>query len=499
MKFYSLFLATLIFASQCQAAVIGSLSAERAYQVSLDSSLVETQTTSSEGTLTVALPQGMHIIAIASTTGREQNPTPTSTPDPDSDPTGRELFVAGFDETSETNRFEVLDSQGRSLTGSIEVLEGVNTPADIQATDLDGDEILEVVAAGFNYDHGVIVEFWSGRGERLSRFEGVFDSSFDSENFLMTGDFDGNQGAEAVLVGRDLEGGYDLKALNSEGSTVASFEAFAPGCCKIDSFFLANADGNGALEAVLFGQSDAGTVTLRTFTAEGLLHEALVFGREYEGMTDAFALDLNGDGLSEIAAVRKNSRTDSFRLLVLDAMGTILLKKNLLSGKFEDDATFTAADVDNDGRDEITASGKLSGTGENVIQIIDDNGSQMVARTVLDPSFDGTNVSLYVDIDGDGSRELVVGGLDRTSGMTNYQVIDSYGEVVASGLGAGSFSETEFLASDLSGDGTEDILIVVETAEGAFGIELHDGQGGQVQFQATVSSLPLSVSTGELL
>ena len=498
MKGYVLFFA-LLLTIPAQGAQFAGLVPGETYRVSLDGFEIGNQT-ATDGTLAVELPAGMHLLALVPS-GQNLDPDPDSDPDPNADPSGLELFVAGYDDLAGSNRFEVLDRTGKSLTGTVRVLQDVSREADLAAADLNGDGTLEVVAAGYHETMGVVVEYWNGQGQKLHRIDGVFSTGFDAENWLLTGNLDGQPGNETILLGRDPEGAYQVKAYDFSGTGVADYQALETGFSGIESLFAADVDGDGAEEVVVFAKKTDGVIALSVLGMNSVKSSALVFGSDYTGATTAFALDVNGDGTSEIAALRKSGRSQSFRMLVLSGDGTILMKKNLLRGKFEDNAAFAAADLDGDGYDEITALGRLAETGENVIQVLDHDGKQILASAVLNPSCNGCTSNLFADVDGDGDKEIVVGGKDSLSGTVVYQVLDAEGALLSQGKAfeTGSACDPALRSADLDEDGTDDLLVLCRNIEGRVGLEVREPLADALQASASLSLVPHWFETGNMI
>jgi hypothetical protein len=498
MKNYALIL-TLLLALPAYSAQFGNLLNGQTYSVCLDRAEIGTQL-AQNNSVSVDLPRGMHLIAVSLASSIEPTPEPSITPAPTAEPSdGIELFLAGFDEVSSSNRFQVLDRSGNSLTGIVPLLENVDVPAHIVAADLDDNGSLEVLAAGYHETEGVLLEIRGGDGALKNQID-VFPASFANENYLLAGNIDGYPGQDAILIGRDESGAYQLRAIDSMGTTVSEYEALPAGYTSIDTLFTADVDGDNADEVVVLARNEEGLVDLVVLGSGAVETSTLVFGNGYTGPTTAFELDVNGDGAREIAAVRQNSRTRSYRLLVVDGHGALLMKKNLLGGKFDPRATFTAADIDGDGADEITAIGRLTESGENVVQMIDNDGSQIFASEVLDPALNGATASVFADIDSNGGFELVVGGQDSLLGNAAYEIVAADGSILASwnAFLAGTSCDPEIFSADLDQDGDDDILVLGHCADG-FGLELRDGNSGDLQFTTSLDSLPSTLTTGNLI
>ncbi|MCA9441726.1 MAG: hypothetical protein KC964_13025 [Candidatus Omnitrophica bacterium] len=505
-----------------QAAQIGMLASNHEFNIYQDGDLVET-VFSQDSMVNLELPSGKHTIELidmgpmptsTATPSPTFSPTPsptnpvvidptaTPTPSPTAEPTvqeeGLEVFVASYNEDTQRNRFQVIDASGKSMAPYIEVLEGVPGEGQVQVADLDGDGMKEIIAFGAS-STGIVLEYWNGMGEllqsrsTLSRFH-YFDIH------LQTCDFDGEPGEEVIVMGRNQSGIYRFEAYDSAGTAVATYPSIILGYNVIQGFAMDDVDGDGQTEVVVFGRTNQDQIEATVIGMEGVDDPVTLFGKGYSVTGDGFTVDLDGDGVYEIGSVARNGRA-SFRLIVTDVYGQIRLKKNVLSSKFDDQVSACAADVNGDGREEIVISGRLGETGENIVQVFDHDGYQVVAHTYLDAGFRGKPINLFSDLDQDDSLEFIVAGRDSLTGMGAYQVYDAgQTEMVYGGflLENGLVEDPKVMAKDVNMDGVEELLVTGKLNGGAYAVEMRDIEAGNVIFQSVFSTRVLSVSAGAL-
>lgn len=536
MKSYVVFL--LFLALPAGASQFTNLQSGAIYLVMLDGQTQSTQT-ATDGVVAVDLPEGGHTVALQLVeTAPTMTPTPTitqtatatptatntatasptatntatatatptatnTTPPPTPTPTrtkkpGRQVIVGGYDNTMRSNRFEVMDNEGMSLTGTIQVLSEITNEGRIETADLDGDEQLEVLASGYSATKGVVLEYWSGEGTLLNSMN-IFSNDFATENYLLTGSTDGDASQEIMMVGRDGQGAYHMVVTDYQGIRKSDAQILQTGYSQIDDLMTVDTTGTGVADLAVLARKDNNTVELNVVKDQTVTTSVLLFGNGYTGAASTFSLDIDGDGSEEIGAVCRNALSDSFRLLVLSGDGQVILKRNLFPGKFESEATFSAADVDADGKDEIMAVGRMIGTGSHVIQVIDDDGSQLLARSVLDPSFNSKGSSVLADVNGDGKMEFIVAGKDGVSGVAAYQILENDGSLVGGGVVFDTPANPALASSDVDLDGDDEILIMGEFENGAYGLELRQGTDGEVTFSTTFSSAPNYFTAGNLM
>ncbi len=489
----------LFFALPAGASQFSNLQTGATYLVLLDGQSQSSQI-ATDGLVTVDLPQGSHTLALQ----LDANPTPTQTetetptPTPTATKNGRQVIVGSFDKGGKKNRFEVLNTAGLSLTGTVEILNGVTTEGQIKTADLNGDGQLEVLATGYNATNGVVLEYWSGEGTLLNSLN-IFPADFSQENYLLTGSVDGDETEEVLVVGRDGQGAYHMVTVDFQGARKGDTQILQTGYSRIDDLMAVDTTGTGTADLALLARNTNNAIELNVIKDHTVTTSVLIFGNGYTGDASIFRLDINGDGSQEIGAVCRNAQSDSFRLLVLSGDGQVMMKRNLFPGKFESEASFSAADIDGDGKDEITAVGRMIGTGSHVIQVIDDDGKQLMARSVLDPSFNSQNASVLADVNGDGKLDFVVAGKDGVSGTAAYQVLGSDGSLMGGGVVFNTPANPALASSDVDEDGEEEILIMGEFEDGAYGLELRKGTEGTVSFSTTFSSAPSYFNAGNLI
>lgn len=498
--FFLLLLATL----PAHSAQFTNLQPDNLYSVWVNGSTASVQT-AMNGILEVDLPAGRNHIALEILDTQptpvetpSTSPTPTATPTATATNQGREVIVGSFDAGEKKNKFEVFGENGNSLSGSIDVLSGVQTEGMIKTADLNGDSVLEVIAAGYSQEKGVVLEYWTGKGELVRTIEAL-PAEFNQENYLLTGPEDGLQGGAAIVVGRASNGSYHLVSVDFQGKSKGTTEVLKPGYRQIEDLTALHSGPEGSLEVAILARNNNDSVELNVVRDSALSTSVVLFGNGYTGSPCVFGLDINGDGVQEVGSVSRNSLNDSFRLLVVSSSGQVLLKKNMFPGKFENEATFSAADIDGDGRDEIIAVGRMIGTGSNVIQVLDDDGTQLLARSILDPAFNSAKSSVLADVNGDGQMEFIVAGKDSVSGVAAYQVLENNGSLIGGGTVFETPANPVLASSDLDEDGQAELLILGEFDDGNYGLELRKGAQGQVQFSTTLPSIPHYLNAGDLL
>jgi len=523
---------TVFWVTSAQALQVGTLVSNHSYDILRNGSFVES-VVAADSAVEIDLPQGNHTFEFidrgpaptqtptatpstsatatpsptpslspsptqTQTGGGGGSPTPTATPNPTEPPVeeGLEILVASFDEDSKKNRFQTLNLAGKSLATYTEVLAGVATGGHFEVADLDHNGKKEVVAFGAS-PSGIKLEYWSGEGQLLQS-RNTLSTWHNYENRLLACDFDGNPGDEVVVMGRNQSGIYRVEAYDSEGASLVTYPSVILGYNTVQDVTVDDVDGDGACEVVVFGRTTNDQTEATVIGLDGVASPIVMFGKGYSAAGSGFTVDLDGDGVSEIGSVARNGGS-SFRLIVTDSFGQIRLKKNVLSSKFGDNVQAGAVDVDGDGSEEIVVSGRLSNTGENIVQVFDGDGYQLVAHSYLDSGFKGDNVNLFSDVDHDNLLEFIVAGRDSMTGMAAYQVYQSgHTEMLYGGFlfENGIENDPLILSKDLDMDGVEELLVTAKLETGVYAVEMREVDDGSLSFQTTFPTRVLQVSAG---
>lgn len=195
---------------------------------------------------------------------------------------------------------------------------------------------------------------------------------------------------------------------------------------------------------------------------------------------DAVAVgDVSGDGRADVIAVSAeplDGESDaSVFVLVQGANGALGAATSRAYGDTLARVGLALGDLDEDGLLDVVV-----GTSQGFVVLISRGAGELAPPVQVDDdnalTEDDADVVHVVDIDQDGHLDVVTLGWDR-------------GVRVAYGLGDGSFSETEDLASvgqgyndaevgDVNGDGRPDYVVMSGQSNAQLGVHPNDGAGG---------------------
>lgn len=492
-------IALITIATTAHSAQFLNLSAGSDYQVWTNGQ-AGVVATSVDGTLQVALATdtryGLEVVDTDSTptaTPTETQDDPTATPTPTATHAGQELVVAGFNGTN--NFFEVVADE--LSNGQQTVLPAVNVEATVKVADLDADGLNEVLAAASD-DNGLHVEVRDGFGN--TQFEDTLDTT--DEFYLLTGEFDGVQGQDGLLVTRTADGAYNWFTLNEAGiNAPIDNQLVAAGYDHLEAVFNSDLTGDSVEEVVVLARSTVTGAVDQIILADGFTTSSTILTGDYTGTIHAFPIDTDGNGWNEVAVIGRNSLNNQFKLFIHDADGQLVAKETLLSNKYDNNACFQAADVDGDSAEEIVAVGRLTRTGANILQVIEADGSKVISRSVLEASYNAVGLTTVADVDGDEMAEFVIGGRHEETGEVAYQVIELDGNLLTSAVAFSGSAATNprVVTSDLNADNSDDVMVLGDL-DGTYRVEFRNGQTGTELFTAlTMTSCPNTVVAADLI
>ncbi len=348
---------------------------------------------------------------------------------------------------------------------------GKTYPVSLDATDVDRDGAIDIVAAGYSPTSGKSV-VWVFRNQGDGTFDdpveyGVSGNSFEA---VSTGDVDADGFIDIVAAtANSFSGDGDglVQVLRNRGDgtfeTAVSYETVNG---QPHSITVADVDGDGAPELIAAGSESyyGGASILWVFRnlGDGTFETPTVYDTPGGSLTDILATDVNGDGAPDLVAVGSSS------------------------GGGSESAAITATTVP---------------VGASIVWVLQNQGDGTFAEAVGygTGGNDASNL-LAEDMDGDGIRDLVVGG-------STYYGSSGGAVSVLRGLEDGTFAPpieydtlsnySDVAAADVDGDGVIDLI----TANNEYGIWVLRNRGdGTFPGRASypISDEVLSVLTADV-
>lgn len=418
----------------------------------------------------------------------EPTPQPTSTPEPtedlsnDSDQKPEEetlmstqvLFVAGFDSMSTRNQYEVLNTQGTSLSGTVPVLEGINTVGQFERLTVDENGLENLVVAGMDQT-GVRIEIWNGRGTRLASVV-TLDANHNLENNLFTANLDGNGSQEIALLARTPEGSYVCQVFDSELVLQNQFECLQEGYAAIDDCGVADVNNSGSDNIVLLARTAGDVVTMQVLGNTGIIRSKSLYNSSYVAPAAMRIADFTGNGVADIATVAYHNTNRQHQIQVVDGNGIEIAQQTALNGSFDSVPQVTVANLDQDAAMEIALMGYETSRRERVMATIDPLDNMVRHQVVFSANY-GSDVQLVAaDTDGDMQDDLVISAVNSRSGKMEYEVYQSDGMLLTKGTAYGS--QTNFVpglsVTDLDQDGSDEVVFAGMDSDGGCALKVTD-------------------------
>jgi hypothetical protein len=321
----------------------------------------------------------------------------------------------------------------------------------IHFVDIDNDDDLDIIAAGYNNDFNSMPETNIYKNDGVGTFEVVNNTGLINiaTSSINHGDFDNDGDEDIVIFGVSRHP-----------------DPMVPDYVLIENARLYYNDGNGFFTEQLDTQLEA------------------------VGFAKSLLFDINNDGVKDLFVVGQNSSENKIAKFYLgDGQSNFLEKDGTnLKGLYKSDIAF--ADIDNDGDLDVLTSGK-NRTSEAVSILYKNDG--LGNYSIFNPN---QIVGVYEcsiafsDVDNDGDQDLFVSGLDNSDISVSKLYFND---------GLGNFSEnmestfenvgySEIVFSDTDNDGDEDLLITGFNNQSQLSTVLYTNQGNGLFVENTNSS-----------
>lgn len=252
----------------------------------------------------------------------------------------------------------------------------------------------------------------------------------------------------------------EVRQVGRDSSTQQSFLAYAPGFRGGVSIAVGDLNGDG-VEEIITGAGFGGGPHIRIFNSDGeAVSNFFAFETSFRGGTRVATLDVNGDGIREIAVASGRGRDAEVRIFAMD--GSLLYRFTVL-GKFRNGFSLASGDVDGDKADEVIVG--AGGGGGPHIQVYKVDGTLFSEFFAFEKEFKGGVEVAAPDINKDGISEIAVspaGGRSREvkifaapgNALGEFQVFDDRNARAKSRLPGLTLSVFDF-----DGDGRDEIVV----------------------------------------
>lgn len=377
--------------------------------------------------------------------------------------TGSDLIRggAGSDILQNSRGVAISVNDGSSLEGDQSALvdfaaavnyAAINTPQTVASGDLNGDGIIDLVAANFNF--AAEIAFLAGNG----------DGTFQPAVAIDPG---GSHARSVILevVDVDNDGDLDIIDMHMDGGTIGNQDisiqlndgtgSFTPmeivNVGEIDSISVADINGDGFVD-ILGSDSTFDEIIPLINNTDGTFSQP--GGVSVTGVANNTFLrnvigtgDIDGDGDTDLAV----NVTGGVTLLTNDGTGSFTVGTTITTPGLR----LELSDVDNDGDPDLV---REDGTNVNVFL---NNGSGVFGTAVAYPNNTSNAVSIRtVDLTGDGFVDIVTTHSPGSGGtQVNVLVNQGDGTFAAATLFTAGNTPRSTTAGDFDGDGDVDLAV----------------------------------------
>ncbi|MDH5468629.1 MAG: hypothetical protein OEY25_14535, partial [Candidatus Aminicenantes bacterium] len=242
--------------------------------------------------------------------------------------------------------------------GSFKAFGAVNSQGEVHLAvgDVDADS-LDEIAAGQGEGAKSWVKLFEVDGSIISTFKAFGASNTNGELHLAIGNFDADTADNEIAIAQGEGGQSWVKTFETDGTLITAFKAFgaanAQGEVHLAAGDLENADG---IDEIVAGMGEGGTSRVKIFNYDGtvICSFAAFDSTDNPGGEMRLAVgNFDADPAVEIAAATGYNGGNKVRLFDKDGTSIGEFTAFGFGGNTNGDVQITAADIDNDGVDEL--------------------------------------------------------------------------------------------------------------------------------------------------
>jgi flagellin-like hook-associated protein FlgL len=232
-----------------------------------------------------------------------------------------DLVTAGYDTISLNGIVTVRLGSGNGTFGNVtSYLEGEGMSYAVRLGDLNADGILDIVSAGRTISGIASIRLGTGNGSFGSATS--FSMEATGSRNIALGDLNGDGRIDLVTVGYSGSDGYSTVRLGNGNGTFGNAISYGSESKLSLSASLGDLNGDGFLDLVTAGQSDAntGVSTIRLGDGTGSFGTATSYSTEAQISRAIILADLNQDGVLDIVTAGTDG-SDGYVTRFLSSIG----------------------------------------------------------------------------------------------------------------------------------------------------------------------------------
>ena len=300
----------------------------------------------------------------------------------------------------------------------------------------------------------LVVPAWAWHATELRSFERMLllESTSETSASVSLGDIDGN-GTLDIILAKGRHWPLTNLVLRNDGKGHFTTEKLADVADRTYTAALADLDGDGSLDLVVSNdRPDAKVIYLND--GKGHFRNAGTFGQPEWSTRYVTLADLNGDGRPDIIVANRSSNPEkpvpSF-VCLNDGKGHFPACTRL---ETQSATIIVAADLDGDGKIDLFVPHRDGG--QSLIFWNDGTGTFSAPPMAVGAEHSNTRAATAVDLDGNGTIDLVVGDEQRGLFLMMNAGHRTFSAPIAFGHGGSPFS---IAAGDMNKDGKPDLVV----------------------------------------
>jgi len=371
-------------------------------------------------------------------------------------------------------------------------------------SDFDGDNDLDIVITGFNYQNKPKSNLYFNDGSGVFTRANNFAVEHVGNSALDVGDIDNDGDLDIMISGQSVTYLPITKLYKNNGLgsfTVVNNTPFD--FVEGGSIDFADIDGDSDLDVLMTGSirnpGGANNRITKLYKNNGQGNFTLVNNTPFPGLnySDAAFEDIDFDGDQDlIISGSANVNQYITNVYLNDGTGNYSLQiPNTLKPLWNSNLVF--ADIDNDNNNELLLTGLASSLRASLHSILYKKDSGGHFNIYCDTSFYKVYAgsSIFLDTDQDGDQDLITGGdLLSSNEITSYYINDSLGNFkLANGTPFMEVQQSSVVISDINGDNLKDVILSGRDIEDRVRSKIYtnNGAGNFIESQSTLLDLCL--------
>lgn len=290
-------------------------------------------------------------------------------------------------------------------------LDGIGAPADIALMpDTNGNGAPELVVMTGSRVH--VRDLLTGADLGTV----AFDSDLLPVDLELVADWTGNDIPELAALGPDPT---MVEIRDGLAGTLINEVGFAGNVTGKDLLIYPDLNGNGSPELGVLAENkdSSGSDKLEIRDSRtGALIKNIWLGRGWQVQQQVLLTDINGNGSPEAAVLRTPDSGRKVTVVLRDIGSKRWLGTRYFDPNYPPVKLLTLPDMDGNGADELVVFGQRFNSGNQKAQIRDSATGNFVSVVFFDKNFDGKDMTLCPDINGNGVDEIAVLGQRQRDG-----------------------------------------------------------------------------------